>query len=211
MSLTTDSWSSCTNQAYLSMTLHWIDEQWCMKKILLDIIPIHENHTGLALANNFLNTLKDYNIGSKILAVTTDNAGNMVTFGQHLSKMLAEEYNNNEFMHLRCAAHILNLAVQAGIKLINEPIAKARKFSSKVRNSQPLLEELKKIFAMKERPFLVPEVDTPTRWNSLYISIKKLYCIKDMTDILVASNRNLLDIYPTENDWQTINVNILCF
>lgn len=210
MSLTTDAWTACTNQAYLSITLHWIDEQWCMQQILLDIIPIHENHTGLALAKNFLNTLKDYNIADKILAVTTDNAANMVTFGQHLSNMLANEYNNNEFMHLRCAAHILNLAVQAGIKLINEPIEKARKFSSKIRNSQPLFEELKKIFAMKEKPFLVPEIDTPTRWNSLYLSIKKLYHIKNMTDILVASNyNNLFDIYPTDSDWQIINVNIL--
>ena len=62
---------------------------------------------------------------------------------------------------------------------------------------------------MKGRPFLVPEVDTPTRWNSLYLSIKKLYCIKDMTDILVMSNRQLESIYPTNDDWKTINVSIL--
>src|SRR5207245_7129918 len=70
--------SDLTNQAYLSITLHWIDKQWCMQHILLDIIPIHENHTGLALAEKFLSTLKDYNIEHKILAVTMDNAANMV-------------------------------------------------------------------------------------------------------------------------------------
>ncbi len=209
MSITTDAWTACTNQAYLSVTLHWIDKEWCMKHILIDLIPIHENHTGLVLAENILNTLKDYNIGNKILAVTTDNAANMINFGRHLATMLADKFNNKEFMHFRCAAHILNLAVQAGLKLINEPIEKARKFSSKIRNSQPLFEELKKIFAMKGRPFLVPEVDTPTRWNSLYLSIKKLYCIKDMTDILVMSNRQLESIYPTNDDWKTINVSIL--
>src|ERR1043165_5859402 len=122
--------------------------------------------------------------------------------------MLNNKYNNHDFMHLRCAAHILNLAVQEGIKLISDSIDKARKFSSKIRNSQSLFEELKKIFEMKEKPFLVPEVDTPTRWNSLYLLIKKLYHIKSITDILVASNPNLQNMYPTKDEWKDIDVNI---
>ena len=44
-----------------------------------------------------------------------------------------------------------------------------------------------------------------------YLSIKKLYCIKDMTDILVTSNRQLLDIYPTDDDWKIIGVSIFYF
>ena len=191
VSITTDAWTACNNQGYLSITLHWIDKEWNMKNILLDLIPIHENHTGLAFAESIFNILEEFNLGNKILAATTDNAANMIAFGQHLAEMLNNKYNNHDFMHLRCAAHILNLAVQEGIKLISDSIDKARKFSSKIRNSQPLFEELKKIFEMKEKPFLVPEVDTPIRWNSLYLLIKKLYHIKSMTDILVASNPNL--------------------
>jgi hypothetical protein len=206
MSITTDAWTACTNQAYLSITLHWIDKQWCMQHILLDLIPIHENHKGLVFAENLFNIIKEYNIGQKILAVTTDNAANMITFGHHLAEMLIKEFNNTEFMHFRCAAHVLNLAVQEGIKLIDNSIEKARKFSSKIRKSQPLLEELKKIFEMKGKQFLIPEVDTPTRWNSLYLSIQKLLRIKNMTDILVTSNQQLKEIYPNESDWQNINV-----
>jgi len=124
--------------------------------------------------------------------------------------MLNDNYNN-DFMHFRCAAHILNIAVQEGIKLINNPIEKARKFASKIKNSQPLFEELKRIFEMKEKPFLVPEVDIPTRWNSLYLSIQKLYRIKNMTDILVFSNPQLQNIYPTQDEWKDININIYLF
>jgi len=211
MSITTDAWTACNNQGYISITLHWIDKEWKMKNILLDLIPIHESHTGLAFAENIFETLVKYNLGNKILAVTTDNAANMITFGQHLTEMLSDKCNNHDFIHFRCAAHILNLAVQEGIKLINGPIDKARKFSSKIRNSQPLFEELKKIFEMKEKPFLVPEVDVPTRWNSLYLSIQKLYRIKSMTDILVVSNPQLQNIYPTNDEWEDINVNIYLF
>jgi len=207
-SITTDAWTACTNQAYISITLHWIDKNWDMKHILLDFIPICERHTGIVFAENIFNTLKEYNIEKKILAVTTDNAANMITFGQQLKIKLENECNNVEFMHFRCAAHILNLAVQEGIKLISELIEKARKFASKIRNSLSLFEELKKIFEMKNQPFLVPEVDVPTRWNSLYLSIQKLHRIKNMTDILVASNCQLKQIYPTDDDWQDINVSI---
>ena len=210
MSITTDAWTACNNQGYLSVTLHWIDQEWNMKSILLDLIPIHESHTGLIFAENVFNTLETYHLGNKILAVTTDNAANMITFGQHLKEMLNDNYNN-DFMHFRCAAHILNIAVQEGIKLINNPIEKARKFASKIKNSQPLFEELKRIFEMKEKPFLVPEVDIPTRWNSLYLSIQKLYRIKNMTDILVFSNPQLQNIYPTQDEWKDININIYLF
>jgi len=36
MSITTDAWTACNNQEYLSITLHWIDKEWNMKNILLD-------------------------------------------------------------------------------------------------------------------------------------------------------------------------------
>ncbi len=85
--------------------------------------------------------------------------------------MLSDKCNNYNFIYFRYAIHILNLAVQEGIKLINDLIDKARKFSSKIRNSQLLFEELKKIFEIKEKPFLIPEVDILIRWNSLYLSI----------------------------------------
>ena len=186
--LTTDTWSSCTNLSYLSVTLHWIDNNWKMQRILLDIIPLHERHTGKNLAAAFLETIEYYDIGSRILTVTTDNASNMVVFGSELAKVLAEKYNNYEFTHLRCAAHILNLVVKEGMQRATPSITKIRNFASHIRKSQPAFEELKRIFEMKGKPFLVPDLDVPTRWNSTYHMIMKSCEIREMTDILVASN-----------------------
>ena len=52
-----------------------------MKNILLDLIPIHENHTGLAFAESIFNILEEFNLENKILAATIDNAANMIAFG----------------------------------------------------------------------------------------------------------------------------------
>ena len=92
----------------LAITLHWIDDNWKMQHILLDIIPLHERHTGKNLAAAFLETIEYYDIGSCILTITTDNAYNMIVFGSELAKykVLAEKYSNYEFTHLHCAAHM---------------------------------------------------------------------------------------------------------
>ncbi|CAG8671024.1 4194_t:CDS:1, partial [Gigaspora rosea] len=70
---------------------------------------------------------------------------------------------------------------------------------------------LKKIFKMKEKPFLVPDLDVPTRWNSTYKMIEKINRIYEMTDILVASNSILKEKYPNENDWVEVNISITAY
>ncbi|CAJ0757159.1 2943_t:CDS:2 [Entrophospora sp. SA101] len=153
VSLTIDAWTSTTtNQGYLGITAHWIDD-------------------------------KEFSLGKKVLAMTTDNGSNM------------------DFMHLRCGAYVLNLAVKEGIKLIDQPIEKLRKTAGK---------ELKTIFEMKNQKFLIPDLDITTKWNSLYNMIKKMLRIKDMVDILIAGNRivfhnrMLLQIYPSKEEWDDI-------
>src|SRR3954451_9329693 len=118
--------------------------------------------------------------------------------------MLQSRYGNIIFRRLQCAAHILNLAVVDDLSIFDESIKKARKFASYVRYSQPYLEELKKIFEMKDKPFLVPDLDVETRWNSMYLMLNKLYQIREMTDILVVSMPQLKLLYPTDREWEKI-------
>ncbi|CAG8617048.1 10664_t:CDS:2, partial [Dentiscutata erythropus] len=109
--ITTDAWTSCTNLGFLAITLHWIDETWTMKRILLDMIPLHERHTGNYLTEKIVETISSYNIGSRIVSATTDNASNMELFRRVFRKKLHSEHGNKDFEHVRCAAHVLNLAV----------------------------------------------------------------------------------------------------
>ncbi|CAB4431421.1 unnamed protein product [Rhizophagus irregularis] len=203
--ITTDVWSSCTNLGYLAIMLHWINENWSSSKILLDMVPLHERHTGSYIAEKIFETIAYYGIGSKILAVTTDNASSIVVFGNILNEMLQSNYGNYDFEHVRCAAHVLNLAVSDGMRVVVNSITKLRNFTSYIHRSQPIFEELKKIFEMKGQPFLVPDLDVPTQWNSTYMMINKFRRIREMTDILVALNTKLKEQYPTDEDWNEIN------
>ncbi|CAG8738956.1 4122_t:CDS:2, partial [Acaulospora morrowiae] len=126
--LTTDIWTAYTNQAYMSITLYWIDDNWQMHCILFDLIPLHERYTGTNLANIIDTIISNFNLGKKIMAITTDNAYNMDAFGQ------------------KCAAHILNLIVKDGLEeakmltILLEPIFEATRIIS--ASSHPTLSDL---------------------------------------------------------------------
>lgn len=182
-----------------------------MHRILLDIIPFNEAHTAVNQADAIIKLLKEMSIGQKLLGITTDNASNMISMGRILKEKLYLEFNNKNVQHFRCGAHVLNLGVEEGIKVVSKEIKKAREFSIKLRNSPSLIRELKKIFEMKNIPFLMPETDVETRWNSLYIMLEKLQRIRPITDILVASNQALKLNYPNEQEWKIIFVSKLNF
>jgi hypothetical protein len=47
LALTTDIWSSCANDAYISLTAHYIDQYWNDVSCLLVTSPFPGQHTSL--------------------------------------------------------------------------------------------------------------------------------------------------------------------
>ncbi|CAG8692129.1 4883_t:CDS:2, partial [Gigaspora rosea] len=201
-----NAWSACTNQAYLSITLHWINDDWYMQRILLDLIPLHERHTGVFIAENIIEQVEYFGLGAQLLFLTADNATNMDVCGCHLANLLQSRYNNTNFCCVRCTSHILYLAVKEGISVLDRSVKKAHEFTSYIRHSQPCFEELKKVFIMKNKQFLMPDLDVNMKWNSTYIMFNKLCRIQEMTNILVVSLSNLRPLYLTDDDWEKISV-----
>ncbi|CAG8521004.1 12500_t:CDS:2 [Acaulospora morrowiae] len=184
VALTTDIWTACTNQAYMSITLHWIDDKWKMNRILLDLISLHERHTSTVLVDIIYTVINDFNLCEKIIAITTDNASNMNLFEHKFSQLLSNNHGNTSFHRIRCAAHILNLIVRNGLEEAKALIAKVREFSIAIRSSQVIFEDLKRIFAMKKLPLL--------------ILITLLEPIYQATNLLSASS------YPTFGDLRMV-------
>ena len=210
IALTTDIWSSnYNNTAFLGITMHYINNNWEIKKCLLDFIPIEGSHSGALILTNLTDTLREFNISDRIISLTTDNGSNMLACGRELANELEAGFSNLTFSHNRCAAHIINLAVKAGMKHLDTSIIKLRKFVIKLRNSQLLLDEIKNICRMKNRKFLMPIQDVDTRWNATYLMIERQILIKDVVEILINSYEDTLkDLYPTSSEWSKIMVYI---
>ncbi|GET04401.1 zinc finger BED domain-containing protein RICESLEEPER 2-like [Rhizophagus clarus] len=109
-----DAWTSSNNYSFLGITAHWVTESWELKSILLDFIKLEGPHSGANIKKAFLKSLKNFEIESKILGVTTDNASNNVTFLKAVEDDLSQKYIyfNSDDKHVRCLTHVINLAAQ---------------------------------------------------------------------------------------------------
>lgn len=81
---------------------------------------------------------------------------------------------NNDIIHIRCAAHILNLVVQEAFdhECSNISIEKIRYFCKKIHSSSKLVQYLHSQTVSNGEPSLKVVVDVKTRWNSTHDMLK---------------------------------------
>lgn len=66
ISFTVDGWTSIAGKSYYGITAHFVDASWKLQSIVLDFVPSNGAHTGKDIATLFYNSLKNFNIESKI-------------------------------------------------------------------------------------------------------------------------------------------------
>jgi hypothetical protein len=121
VSLTLDIWTSPSQDPFLCVTLHLI-EDWVLKSQVIAFRYIPGNHAGVKIALVLEEILKEYQIEGRI-TVTLDNASNNDTLVNELIKkgiLLDAEH------HIRCFAHIVNLAAQDCIYEFNDKLVNLR-------------------------------------------------------------------------------------
>ncbi|CAG8600947.1 1781_t:CDS:2, partial [Ambispora leptoticha] len=115
LALTADFWTSLKMENFIAITIHFIDNNWKLQHFVLDIFQFKGSHTGEIIADKIYNLLEVFNIETKVIGLTTDNA------------------------------HILNLVVVSGLKLLETPIKKLRKLIKTICKSAKILEDLENI------------------------------------------------------------------
>ncbi|CAG8516237.1 16548_t:CDS:2 [Acaulospora morrowiae] len=143
VAFSTDIWTTYT---YMSVMLHWIDCEWKMNHILIDLIPFLGD---IELVDTIYTTINEFNLGEKIISITTDDTPNMDVFEQELTKMLYNNHDNTLFRHIRCPTHTLNLMAKNGLAEAERIVTKVREFAITIHSSQTIFEKLKNVFEMK--------------------------------------------------------------
>ncbi|KAG8705564.1 hypothetical protein FRC09_002881 [Ceratobasidium sp. 395] len=108
--LALDGWTAPTSRSYLGAVVVWQRDSQLYRAIL-EFILLKRSHTGVYLAQKTAEVLDKYNLGSKLLTVCMDNAGNNNTF----TDALREHFPSfgGALARVRCAAHIVNLMAKA--------------------------------------------------------------------------------------------------
>ena len=106
VALTCDGWTSRATDSYVTITSHFISNEWALVSNVLQTRALHESHTGSNIANLLKEAMNEWGLEDKVPAIVTDNAANML-----LAVSLIE------CLHVGCFAHVLNLASQAALKI----------------------------------------------------------------------------------------------
>ncbi|KAL4619863.1 hypothetical protein ACB092_06G111500 [Castanea dentata] len=174
--LTTDTLTSIQNLNYMCLTCHFIGNAWKLHKRILNFCQV-EDQKGETISRKIEMSLHEWGIDG-IFTLAVDNASSNLTTIKFLQRV-TKDWNGivleNEFMHMRCYAHILNLIVGEGLKEIDAYVARNQTF----RNFMEML-------GMESKSLLC--LDVPTRWNSTYViletaeTFKKVFLRMDFED-----------------------------
>ena len=125
IAVTTDIWTTDSfDKSFMTVTIHYLNNSWKLRGILLDFISIKGSHTGAEISNAMEICLQDMGIISKIVAITRDNASSNNRFLQIFAESLSQsdiQFDSTQ-QSVRCFAHILNLAVQNMLNIVGDKL-----------------------------------------------------------------------------------------
>ena len=204
--LTSDMWSSIVGQGYLSLTAHYIDENWKLHNKILNFCHVPPPHNAQVLHDTILDNLKKWGIHKKIFSITLDNA----RCNDNMQDLLADSLSvfgslpcDGEYFHVRCGAHVLNLIVQDGLKCVSDSLSKIRQlvrhWTSSEARKMKFAECVSGVGLDCSTGLLL---DCPTRWNSTFMMIQRALVYKVVFSRLGRSDTSTSTL--TEEEWSRL-------
>ncbi|CAN1153645.1 Putative AC transposase [Linum perenne] len=185
------------------ITAHFVDNDWVLQSRILRFLYVPSPHTNDVLCDVLLECLIEWDIERKLNAVTVDNCTTNDAMIRALTGKLEEEtlILRGTLLHMRCAAHILNLVVQDGLSVIEGCIESVRdsvihwtaspkrrqKFTDAVRHSH-ITSSLELV------------LDCKTRWNSTYLMLSTALIYRDAFFRLKLRDPSYTSM-PSDEEW----------
>lgn len=191
----------------MCITLHWVDDDWCIQKRIVTFSHVEGRHTGVRLSEVFTTSMLRWFVEKKIFSLTLDNASaNDVAVKDIISELKKHSplVCNGMFFHVRCACHILNLVAKDGLQEIESTIQKIKSFVNVVKGSPLQWEELMKCASesgLNTTKGLSNDVST--RWNSTYLMLADAIYYRAAFDRLTSYDRRRYEkMCPSAAEWE---------
>lgn len=191
----------------MCITLHWVDDDWCIQKRIVTFSHVEGRHTGVRLSEVFTTSMLRWFVEKKIFSLTLDNASaNDVAVKDIISELKKHSplVCNGMFFHVRCACHILNLVAKDGLQEIESTIQKIKSFVNVVKGSPLQWEELMKCASesgLDTTKGLLNDVST--RWNSTYLMLADAIYYRAAFDRLTSYDRRRYEkMCPSAAEWE---------
>jgi hypothetical protein len=157
-------------------------------------------HNSYAVQDGITSCLLDWNLVDKLFTITLDNASVNNKAMRDLREALGGQmFFKGEHLHVRCAAHVLNIMVQSGLKVIPYAVGRVRDIIKVVTSTPSRMQAFNstvQALGLKSKSGLV--LDVQHRWNSTFDMLD------DALKYKVALDRYAVEQYhasPSEGDW----------
>ncbi|XP_077970653.1 zinc finger BED domain-containing protein 4-like [Styela clava] len=168
ISFTSDIWTSINNTPFLSITAHTIDEHFQDNVIVLRTIHFPDSHTSANITNIIYQVLHEFHIPSyKVHVFARDNGSNMV-------RGIAD----TGYDALPCFLHTLQLVLKDSIleqDVIKELLEQCKRIVSHFSHSALANNKLTKLQKQHGLPQHKLLNSVPTRWNSIYLMLERMF------------------------------------
>lgn len=138
VAFTSDIWSSRALNSYISLTMHYIGKDFCLRKFLMGCSNFDERHTAVEIGTKLDRMIEGINLpGDASLTMVTDGGSNMV-------KAAKESPNIND--HLLCLCHIISNALKDTFEIpeIKAAVVMLRELASSTHKSLQRTLEIKR-------------------------------------------------------------------
>ncbi|KAJ3688446.1 hypothetical protein LUZ61_017610 [Rhynchospora tenuis] len=195
------------DRGFMSLTCHFIDDQWKMRKRIINFTNLPSPHTGKNISNAIYEKFVLWNLDKRVFCLVLDNAtSNDVCIKELLStsSFQKELPVGGNIFHQRCACHVLNLIVQDGLGVLTDQIANVREAMKYIRNSQSRMEKFNLAISQAKAPKKKPAWDVPTRWNSTFLMLQLALELKDAI-IRYDTLDPDFEYCPTDDVWDNVH------
>ncbi|XP_027364293.1 zinc finger BED domain-containing protein RICESLEEPER 2-like [Abrus precatorius] len=141
----------------------------------------------------------------KLFSITLDNASANDSMQDILKAHFRLQNSllcDDEYFHVLCSAHILNLIVQEGLKVVGEALYKIRESVKYAKGSDGRMIKFKDcVQEVGINKSIGLRLDVPTRWNSTYLMLESGIKYAKAFDILRVTDTNY-KYCPSEEEWK---------
>lgn len=200
--LTFDLWKSIGAKCFITITIHFLNDDFNAMSFVLKTEQLTEAHTGKNIAKIVKTSLIEF-FGNNINSVSekfvvTDGAANMINAGEVL-----------KWPRFQCFAHVLHNALTNGMNeaKISDLVKKIHDLVTRIKSSAKIMSKFEELQKGLKIPQKKLKIDNLTRWNSKYLMIKRVILNKIAIIALISEKmKKIADITISEEEWNRLSV-----
>ncbi|WP_284284406.1 hypothetical protein, partial [Mesorhizobium amorphae] len=156
---------------------------------------------GVAREYNLKNDLED-----KIISISFDNASNNNKAIEYFFRSL-NPIMDGALFHQKCACHVLNLTVKAGLKTsgANDLITKFKKAVTHIFTNGIRKQRFHDMCSRMQFTKLRVPWDVDTRWNSTYRMLKRCFPYGHVINAILNETPEGMELALSSGEWEQLN------